>query len=79
MNPSVTALSAAAVISGADVEPSANQVVLHRAQRTERPAAPSEAGSIAYDVEQFGQTISMVLAVFRVAKRTSRPLMDRKP
>ena len=79
MNPSVAVSSVAAAISGAGVEPSANQVVLQRAQRTERPAAPSEAGSIAYDVEQFGQTISMALAVFRVAKRTSRPLMDRKP
>jgi len=38
---------------------SANQVVLQRAQRTVRPAAPREPGAIVYDVEQFGQTISI--------------------
>jgi hypothetical protein len=53
----LSAPSAAAVISGNAA--SANQVVLQRAQRTVRPAEPSEADSIVYEVEQFGQTISM--------------------
>ena len=49
--------SARAVISAGEV--SANQVVLQRAQRTVRPAEPREPDSIVYDVEQFGQTISI--------------------
>jgi hypothetical protein len=55
---SLAALSAAA-IAGGESEGSANHIDLQRAQRTVRPAAPKEVGSIAYDVEQFGQTISM--------------------
>ena len=46
----------------------ANQLFLQRAQRTVRPAAPSEAFSIAYDVEQFGQTICMGPTSFRVQR-----------
>ena len=43
---------------------SANHVLLHRAQRTVRPAEPSEPGSIVYEVEQLGQTISMGSMMF---------------
>ena len=39
--------SAAAINSGSDLGASANLVVLHRAQRTVRPAEPSEAASMA--------------------------------
>jgi hypothetical protein len=34
-------------------------VVLQRAQRTVRPADPTEVGSIRYEVAQLGQTINM--------------------
>ena len=38
--------------------------VLQRAQRTVRPAEPTEAGSIMQDVAQLGQTINMASASF---------------
>ena len=43
---SAITLSTKAVTSGAFFGPPANQVVLQRAQRTVRPAGPTEAGSI---------------------------------
>ncbi len=51
--------STKAVTSLACFGAAANHVVLQRAQRTVRPAEPTEAGSIRYEVAQFGQTINM--------------------
>lgn len=78
MTPVNASASSAVAISGTGWCALANQLFLQRAQRTVRPAAPSEASSIAYDVEQFGQTICMGPTIFR-CKGTSRPSMDRKP
>lgn len=68
MTPVNASASSAIAISGTGWCALANQVVLQRAQRTVRPAAPSEASSIAYDVEQFGQTICMGPTSFRVQR-----------
>jgi hypothetical protein len=51
MTPVNASASSAVAISGTGWCALANQLFLQRAQRTVRPAAPSEAFSIAYDVE----------------------------
>jgi hypothetical protein len=79
MTPVNASASSAVAISGTGWCALANQLFLQRAQRTVRPAAPSEAFSIAYDVEQFGQTICMGGRQVFGCKGTSRPLMHRKP